>query len=458
VTAAETAWSPTATPEEVADRWGASLVDAGTTPPLSPDHPSPWGASQPWQPLDVADVRHALDDDSAGYDWTFTRFLEPQTRMIIAGDEGGGKSLLMKQIFVRLAAGLPVYGEEPPARPLRILIIDTELHERTVRRRLRPMARHARLPRGQLFYVLAPAGIDLSDNRADRDQFAKLVMAIRPDVIVIDSLYRAFNGDPDDPKVVGKLQRLLDQARDHSKAAIVLTAHYRKRSSDGRSTRSLDDLAGSRLMKAWPEIVVDVTKDKLRVLKDREGMAPPLTLERHLPGTWEDLDDGWPFVMHDADAAAPDSKPVWQGHTIVQRELLELLSRLDADASLSSNQVVTGLKDRRAQKQQKGFRRDTVLAALGELKDKGHADWVDGSKAGEQRWFITPAGLAATSTDAPDNPWTTGSQQLGNQSEPAGTSPPVTGSQGPSLSYGEGTGGTGRADQFPTTGTEGATA
>jgi hypothetical protein len=346
-------WDTAATPEQVADRWGAGLVDAGTAPPLDPDERSPWGASRPWQPLDVADVhRGPADEDQASYVWTFTRFLEPQTRMIVAGDEGGGKSLLIQQIFIRLAAGLPVYGEEPPPRPLRVLIIDTELHERTVRRRLRPMARHANLPRGQLFYVLAPAGIDLSDNTEDRDQFAKLVLSIRPDVIVIDSLYRAFNGDPDDPKVIGKLQRLLDGARDHTGAAVVLTAHYRKRSSDGRSTRTLDDLAGSRLMKAWPEIVVDVTKDKLRVLKDREGMAPPLTIERHGPGTWEDQDDGWPFTMLDPAAAAPEGKPQWQGHTVVQAAVLDLLAQLDPDTSLSSNKVVTSLRDRRAQKGQ----------------------------------------------------------------------------------------------------------
>ncbi len=453
-------WETDATPEEVTSRWGAGLVDVGTSAPLEPDSPSPWGAGRPWEPLDVADVGRGLPDDSIAYAWMFTRFLEPQTRMIIAGDEGGGKSLLTQQIFVRLAAGLPVYGEDAPPRPLRVLIVDTELHVRTVRRRLQPMARHARLPRGQLFYVLAPAGIDLNDNPDDRAQFANLVRSIRPDVIVIDSLYRAFNGDPDDPKVIGKLQRFLDEARDHSKAAIVLTAHFRKRSSDGKSTRILDDLAGSRLMKAWPEIVVDVTKDKLRVLKDREGMAPPLTVDRHGPGTWEHLDDGWPFTLLDAEATDPESKPIWNGHTVVQRELLDFLSRLDADASLSSNQVVTGLKDRANQQGKKGRRRDTVLAALGELKDKGHADWMDGAKAGEQRWFITSAGLTAHSDDTDaslhDNPWLTGSHDHGNQSEPVGTSPPETGSQDPSLPYGEGALGNQSRDQFPATGTTGA--
>ena len=33
------------------------------------------------------------------------------------------------------------------------------------------------------------------------------------------------------------------------------------------------DLAGSRVWKAWPETAVDITRDRLRILKDREGLA-----------------------------------------------------------------------------------------------------------------------------------------------------------------------------------------
>lgn len=418
------------------------LVPVAPWTPETPaaDRPAALPSAAEWRVLDIADLTGPEHDSEADqtFQWLLHGYLEPQTRMILAGDEGGGKSLLLMQICVQLAAGLaPLPGAATAGRPLRVLVIDTELHERTVKRRLTPMARHAQLPAGQLLYVLAPAGIDLTESHSDRAQFARLVLQARPDVIALDSLYRSFNGDPDDPKVIGTLQRLMDQTRDRTGAALILTAHYRKRSSDGKTTRTLDDLAGSRLMKAWPEIVLDVAKDKLRILKDREGIANELLLTRHPPGTWESNDTGWPFTLTTKDEDE-QNRPAWQGHTQVQHALLGFLSELDDGASLSSNQVVAGIKDRRAQTGAKGYRRETVLAALGELQDKKHVDWTPGSRAGEQLWFITPTGLSASSTDAPATPGTTGSHDPGNQSEPVGTSPPVTGSQDPLPPYGEG--------------------
>lgn len=393
-----------------------------------------------WPRFDIGSLDEA-GPVGPSYEWHVPGFLEPQTRLVIAGDEAAGKSLLSQQVAVRLAAGLPVVDGAQASAPLRVVVVDTELHERTIRRRLVPMARHAKLPTGQLFYLLASAGLDLTSDQ-DSVELTRIVGAARPDVVLIDSLYRAFDGDPDDPRVIGKLQRVLDELRTSTGAALILCAHFRKRSSDGKYTRNLDDLAGSRLMKAWPEIVLDVTRDKLRVLKDREGMAPDITLTRRAPGEWETDPDGWPFTLTDAPGAA--TQPTWQGHTLIQSGLLDVLAV--AKGPLSSNQVINGLKDRRSQQNLKGFRRESVLAALGELRAKHHVHDTPGS-GGAQQWSITPDGLLAHSTDTPV-PETSGT--TGNHPEPvAGES----GSQTPSLPYGEGGLGNQSSDQFPTPGT-----
>lgn len=407
---------------------------------MTADNIRPMPAKPRWPRFDVG----SLDETSpAGpaYDWHVTGFLEPQTRLVIAGDEAAGKSLLGQQIAVRLAAGLPVIDGDSASDPLRVVVIDTELHERTIRRRLVPMARHAKLPAGQLFYLLASAGLDLTSDQ-DVAELTRIIGPVSPDVLMIDSLYRAFDGDPDDPRIIGKLQRALDELRTLTGAALILCAHFRKRSSDGRYTRTLDDLAGSRLMKAWPELVLDVTPSKLRVLKDREGMAPELALDRRGPGEWETDPDGWPFTL--TDTGTTQQQPTWQGHTLIQSGLLDVLAA--ATAPLSSNQVVNALKDRRQQQGHKGFRRETVLAALGELRTKQHVTENPGT-GGAQQWSITPDGLLAHSTDTPvpNTPGTTG-----NQPEPvAGES----GSQTPSLPYGEGGLGNHTSDQYPTPGT-----
>lgn len=402
--------------------------------------PLPHEQGPRWPRFDVGTLDE-ISPAGPAYDWHVTGFLEPQTRLVIAGDEAAGKSLLTQQIAVRLAAGIPVIDGASTSDRVRVVVIDTELHERTIRRRLVPMARHAKLPAGQLFYLLASSGLDLTSDQ-DAIELTRIVGAVHPDVVIIDSLYRAFDGDPDDPRVIGKLQRVLDELRTQTGAALILCAHFRKRSSDGRYTRTLDDLAGSRLMKAWPELVLDVTPSKLRVLKDREGMAPELLLERRGPGEWETDPDGWPFTLTDADTG--QQQPTWQGHTLIQSGLLDVLAA--ATLPLSSNQVINALKDRRQQQGHKGFRRETVLAALGELKTKHHVQDEAGT-GGAQRWTITPDGLLAHSTDAPV-PRTPGT--TGNHTEPvAGES----GSQTPSLPYGEGALGNHTSDQFPHPGT-----
>lgn len=350
----------------------------------------------PWATLDVGNIPTAEDGTDPRY--VLHQLLEAGSRMLLAGDEGIGKSLLIAQFAVRLAAGLSCLpGDTPPGR-LRVLVVDTELNERTARRRLIPMAEHAGLQRGHLIYVLAPAGIDLL--RPDEAQaFRALAGAYRPHLLVVDSLYRAFNGDPDDPRVGGEVQRILDTTRAELGCALLLGCHYRKRSNDGRAKRSLDDLAGSRVWKAWPETVVDVSHDKVRILKDREGNAGQLHVERTPAGEWERDPTGWPFTLTSADDAPAST---WQGHTLIQAYALDVLTR--TDEPLSTTRITSLIADDRlAQGHKAGFHRTNVAAALGELQKADRVRMTPGSR-GANDWHITAAGrdyLISTSTEAP---------------------------------------------------------
>lgn len=352
----------------------------------------------PWTTIDLA----ARSDDATRIDatlaWVLPGLLERGSRLLFAGDEGVGKSLFIGQLAVRLASGLPCFPGDPVG-PMRVLVVDTELNERTIRRRLTPMADHANLTPGQLLYALAPAGINLLDSD-ERSAFAGLCRGFKPHLVVIDSLYRAFIGDPDDPRVGGEVQRVLDETRASTGAALLLACHYRKRSNEGRVKRTLDDIAGSRVWKAWPETVTDLTAKSLRILKDREGLATELTVTRTAAGEWENDPDGWPFtsIAVDTDAAS-----TWQGHTLIQSYALQVLARGDGnDDGISTNRVTALITEQRhIEGHKSGFNRDNVTAALGELREAGRARTSIGPR-NANHWHITPAGLDHISTDNPD--------------------------------------------------------
>lgn len=364
---------------------------SAATQPRAPDGPR-------WATVDVAQLPEQAEGDADAPEWVLPGWLEVGSRLLLAADEGVGKTLCVAQVSVRLAAGLPVVPGGEPAGPLRVLVVDTELNERTVRRRLRPMAQHAGLGAGQLLYVLAPAGIDV----LREDECAELraiVGRFRPQVMVLDSLYRAFNGDPDDPRVGGQVQRVLDAMRASTRAALIIVCHYRKRANDGRQRRSLDDIAGSRVWKAWPETVLDLTRDRIRVLKDREGLAAELAVERRAAGEWENDPDGWPFTF-----TLPDTeRSAWKGHTVIQRYALDVLAR--ADAPLSTARITALIAEDRATEGNAKFHRDNVSKALGELLDKQPPEVEKqlGAHASHD-WTITVAGLDRISTDAKGDP------------------------------------------------------
>lgn len=355
-----------------------------------PDHP--------WTSVDVAALS-GEPTEALETRYVLHRLLELGSRLLLAGDEGGGKSLLTAQLAVRLAAGMSCLPGDDPPGPFRVLVVDTELNERTARRRLAPMAAHAGLQPGQLVYVLAPAGIDLLRHE-EADAFAAIVTAFQPHLVVIDSLYRAFSGDPDDPRVGGDVQRVLDTIRASVGCALMIVCHYRKRSTDGRKRRSLDDLAGSRVWKAWPETAVDITDKSLRILKDREGTAAELTLTRTPAGDWEDDPAGWPFTITTGDET---TVPTWQGHTLIQSYALGVLAR--GDEALATSRVASLISEQRlTEGHRSGFHRDNVTAALGELETAGRVRWEPGPR-NAKNWRITAAGLDHISNDQPETSW-----------------------------------------------------
>jgi len=188
-----------------------------------------------------------------GYDWLVPDLLERGDRLIVTSVEGGGKSTLLRQLAVCLAAGLHPFAHSP-VEAKRVLLVDLENPTRLLRRKLRPLfelcAQAGRtVAKDRMFIESRPAGIDLS--RAEDDVWLdRLCASVQPDLLVIGPLYKMHTTDMGKEEPARHLTCSLDSLRARYGCALVMETHAGHGS--GLGERGLRPI-GSSLFMRWPE-------------------------------------------------------------------------------------------------------------------------------------------------------------------------------------------------------------
>jgi len=209
--------------------------------------PAPELAPDLWEFVSTADEE---------YDWIVPGILERGDRLILTGFEGLGKSMLLRQMAVMIAAGMHPFdwARHDQCKPLRVLFIDCENSIRQSRRRFRPLAaasinyRH-RVPDGALRLIHKPEGLDLT-----KDEWASWLLeravAHKPDVLFVGPFYRLHNANLNEELPARKVAAVLDHVRTAVDCALITEAHAgHGEQGIKRSVRP----AGSSLLLRWPE-------------------------------------------------------------------------------------------------------------------------------------------------------------------------------------------------------------
>lgn len=245
------------------------------------------------KPILAPDLWEFLATEDPPYDWIVPDLLERGDRLMLTGLEGLGKSVLVRQLAVCIAAGLHPFTLEP-TDPHRVLIIDCENSERQSRRRFRPLAaasikaRH-RVPDGALRIIHRPEGIDLTRGD-DAAWLLERVAAHQPDVLFIGPFYRLHNANINDELPARKTVAVLDQVRTSVDCALIIEAHS-GHGEPGR-LRSVRP-AGSSLQLRWPEFGLG-----LRPPADYEAKAGERCKEVELVAWRGGRDDrSWPSKL-----------------------------------------------------------------------------------------------------------------------------------------------------------------
>lgn len=196
-------------------------------------------------------VGELLSQADEAPEWLIPGLLERRDRLMLTGEEGLGKSHLLRQFAIMAAAGLdPLTADR--IEPVRATIIDCENTWSQVRRRVRSTvefaAKHGADPSDRVV-VDCTSRMDITRDK-DISRIHQLLDATQADLVVIGPLYRlvprALQTDDDTAPVLAALDTIRDRG-----CALLIEAHAGHAIGKG-GVRDLRPRGSSSLL-GWPE-------------------------------------------------------------------------------------------------------------------------------------------------------------------------------------------------------------
>lgn len=199
-------------------------------------------------------IAFRVDDDD---DMVLPGLLAHRERLVITGNEGGGKSVLMYQSAMSAAFGISPFtnedGEYVRHRPKRVMILDVEnRHETQVRRHVAMLAAAMRrmAPGVKPEVTLLKARSLNLMNAADQRYLYEQAQMFQPDLLLAGSVYKLIVSTGDWRAEAAAVRHAMDRVKDSTGCAIMLEAHPghgpENKRNDGRPQGSSEWLA-------WPE-------------------------------------------------------------------------------------------------------------------------------------------------------------------------------------------------------------
>lgn len=153
--------------------------------------------------------------------------LPPQGILFVGGEPKVGKSLLVANLALSLAAGVDRIGFPIPV-PRRVLVCQFELPVAQFVSRLAVMRRALGTAADERLLVDTRATGHLLSAAPGLGHFVEAARAAAAEVIVLDPLYSAHDQDENDTRAMAALCQALLRLRDATRAALIVVHHVRK--------------------------------------------------------------------------------------------------------------------------------------------------------------------------------------------------------------------------------------
>jgi hypothetical protein len=221
--------------------------------------------------------------------WIEPGLLPAQGILFVGGEPKVGKSLLVANLALSLAAGLNRTGFSIPT-PRRVLICQFELPLPQFVSRLAFMRRGLGAAADQNLFVDTRATGHLLSAPQGLQHFLTAAREAAAEVIILDPLYSAHDQDENDTRAMAALCQALLRLRDASKAALTVVHHTRKAihrheiGSAFRGSSALHAVGDSYLLLTRPS--PQLTSLELRFQFRYAAPLPPRLLELNPHTLW----------------------------------------------------------------------------------------------------------------------------------------------------------------------------
>lgn len=185
-------------------------------------------------------------------------------KIIIYGKYKTFKSMLAKSMAMSLAYGIDFQGDIPVYRDgCSVLYVQSEISEPLLHQRMKPMwtnltGRKIEAPLKPMWVATSPFLV--LDMDWGYNELRDTIEELRPEVVILDPVYKFMSGSITDPNSVGNFVRSLDKLIADYNCALILLHHTRKppvgqlQEASGAS----DDMVGAQTFSSWADTVLKI--------------------------------------------------------------------------------------------------------------------------------------------------------------------------------------------------------
>ena len=194
-------------------------------------------------------------------------WLPKQGKAEIFAPSKSGKSFLCLQLARCIGAGEPFLGM--PTKQGKVLYLQFELAVEALQKRMKDSRQdYSNVFVGTTFAMKL-------DKKQGQEDFIKAMDAVRPDVVLLDPLYKMFAGDENEAKDVEVLIDFLDDVIDGYNCSILLTHHSGKDFKKGGR--------GSSVIEGWVDSYIEMKRTSKKGEPLRIRLSPLLLRHAELP-------------------------------------------------------------------------------------------------------------------------------------------------------------------------------
>jgi RecA-family ATPase len=231
--------------------------------------------------LTLRDIMETQEDDDR---WAFPHLLKENERLMITGNEGGGKSAFVYQMMTGAAFGYDTLHLEP-TEPKRVMFIDVENNELQTKRNVQGIVPTLRSERPDVepeWRWFRQRVINLLDPR-ERNNLIARVRHYAPEILYVGTVYKLTDTDDNVHQQATAIRNFGDKVRSHVKCAMVVEHHSGHGFNNDRNSGRPE---GSSQFMRWPDAGYSLSRIKTDSPHQRLVRVKPWRGDRFTGREW----------------------------------------------------------------------------------------------------------------------------------------------------------------------------